>query len=208
MDLPLPVEGVASSQPIGHPPCQTLTGPSRFFQCVLPRAVQLHNLGAVHQASAGEGHHVGLLLAPPCQGSGPLLGAARLVELLTIRDHAAIDETRDDGRQVPRGDRDHGLVQQPETLLDTPLPDQRVALLMYGEGEQVCIAESLGDLGGVGCGAGRSLPITGGHTTQQERYQQIASLDALILLAFDQPLRATEPAGRAARFSSECKNDA
>ena len=50
----------------------------------------------------------------------------------------------------PRGHRDHGLVQQPEALLDPLLLDQGAALLMYGEGEQVCIAETLADLGGVG----------------------------------------------------------
>ena len=54
------------------------------------------------------------------------------------------------GDSSPGGDRHHGLVQQPETLLDPPLPDQDVALLVHGEGEQVRIAEALADLGGLG----------------------------------------------------------
>ena len=167
--------------------------------------MQFHDLGAMHQTPAAEGHHLRLLLAPPCQGGGPLLGAAQRIHLLTAHDHAAINNTGDDGRQLPRGHRDHGLVQQPEALLDPLLLDQGAALLMYGEGEQVCIAETLADLGGVGCGGVRGFPVTGGLMPQHDRYQQIAPLDAVSPVALYQPLGAAEPSGRAAHFSSECE---
>ena len=52
--------------------------------------------------------------------------------------------------------------EQPEALLDLSLLNQGAALLMYGEGEQVCITETLADLRSVGCGGIRSLPVTGG----------------------------------------------
>jgi hypothetical protein len=55
---------------------------SRFFQRLPPRTVKFHDLGAMHQALAAEGHHVRLLLAPLRQGSGPFLGAAQLVHRL------------------------------------------------------------------------------------------------------------------------------
>ena len=55
---------------------------SRLLERVRPRAVQLHDLGAVHEAPAGERHQVGLLLAPALQRSRPLPGAAQVVDLL------------------------------------------------------------------------------------------------------------------------------
>jgi hypothetical protein len=76
MDLTLSVGGVAESQLIQDPLCETLVDPTRFFQRVPPRTPQRHDLGAMHQAQALVGHHIGLLLAPPRQGGGPLAGAA------------------------------------------------------------------------------------------------------------------------------------
>jgi len=58
-------------------------------------------------------------------------------------------------------------------------------LLVYGEGEQVCLAEALADFGSVGCGGVRGLPVTVGPVLQHDRHQQIAPLDAVTLLTFD-----------------------
>ncbi|MGH2741709.1 MAG: hypothetical protein ACRDN8_04320 [Thermoleophilaceae bacterium] len=80
-----------------------------------------------------------------------------------------------------------------------------MALLMYGEGEQIRIAKALADLGSSHCGGVRSLVATGRTMPHHDRQQQIALLDAFTLLAFDQPLRAAEPSGRAAHLSSECE---
>ena len=74
---------------------------------------------------------------------------------------------------------------------------------LYGECEQVRIAEALADLGRLGRGGGRSLVVTGCLMPEHEREQQIASLDAVTPLAFDEPLRASQPSGSAAHLSPE-----
>jgi hypothetical protein len=90
MDLTLQVERLGGGRLVLHLRA-TLGGPPRFFQGVLPRTFRLHDLGAMHQAPSGKGHQIGLLLAPICQGGGPLAGAPQLVRLLTAVDHTAID---------------------------------------------------------------------------------------------------------------------
>jgi hypothetical protein len=122
---------------------------------------------------------------------------------VTAVDYAAIDYTGDDGRQLPGGHRHHGLVQQPEALLDPPLIDQGAALVMYGEGEQVSIAEALADLGSFGCGGVRGLVVTGRRVLHHNRHQQVAPLDAVALLAFEQPLGTPEPSGSVSHLSLE-----
>ena len=71
MDVRLPVDGFGSPGLVLRLDA-ALAGSLRLFQGVRPRAVQLQDLGAMHQARAGEGHHVGLRFAPPRQGRGPL----------------------------------------------------------------------------------------------------------------------------------------
>jgi hypothetical protein len=48
---------------------------ARLLERVLPVAVELEDLGAMHQASACEGNDVGLLTAPAREGRSPLLRA-------------------------------------------------------------------------------------------------------------------------------------
>jgi hypothetical protein len=201
-DLRLLVEGLARPELV-HVLFETLASSLRLVERVLPGTLDLHDLGAMHQAPAGERHHVRLPRAPVRQGGRPLLGATQRVHLLTKRDHRAVDQARDDGRQLPRGDRDHGLVQQPETLLDPPLFDQRAALLLHRKGEQVSIAEALAHPGSVDCGRVRSLPGPCGHLLQHDREQQIPALDALTLLPFQEALRTSEPSGGGAHLTAE-----
>ena len=144
VDLPLPVPGLACRQRVLRLQA-TLGGPLRLLQGLRPGAVQLHDLGAMHQAASGEGDQVGLVLAPVGEGGGPLLGAADLVGVLASQDHAAVDDPRDDRGELAGGDRHHRLVQQRQALLGAPEPDQDVALLVCGEGEQVRVAEALAD---------------------------------------------------------------
>ena len=189
-------------------PLGTLAGALRLLDRLLPGAAQLHDLGAMHPADAGEGDHLGLLLAPLRQGGGPLAGAAERVHLLTGLDHAAIHQTRHEGRQLSRGDRDHDLVQQREPLLDLPLSDTNPALLVPGAGDQVRITAALADLGGARRGRVRSLAVAGGKLLLHDRQQQIAPLGALVLLVLQQPLGAGEPARRTALLSAKEKTQA
>ncbi len=124
-------------------PLGTLAGALRLLDRVLPGAVQLHDLGAMDPADPREGDHVGLLLAPPGQRSGPLAGAAECVHLLTGPDHAAVHQTRDEWRQLRRRDRDHDLVQQRQPPLNLPLLQSNPTLLVPGAGDQVCVFRSI-----------------------------------------------------------------
>jgi hypothetical protein len=65
------------------------------------------------------------------------------------------------------------------------------------------IAEALSDLGGLRCSGVRALEIPAEHVLQHSRYQQIAALDRVTLLAFEQPSRAREPSQGGARLSPE-----
>jgi len=76
VDLSLPVGGLPGDPFVEHPLCETLAGAPRLLESCVPGALQLHDLGSMHQADAGVGDHVGLLLAPAGQGLGPLAGAA------------------------------------------------------------------------------------------------------------------------------------
>src|ERR687897_1933552 len=158
VDLTLPVAGTGDRSPI-HRLSGTLAGPPRLLDRVQPRTVKLHDLGAMHHARACECHHVWLLLAPSREGGCPLLCAAQLVRVLAAYDHAAIHQTADDRRQLPLGDRYHGLIQHPEPLHDPSLFDQEDALRLYGQGEQISIAKTLADLGGFGRDSGSRLVV-------------------------------------------------
>ena len=177
--------------------------PVRFFERVSPRALKLQDLGAMHQARPGEADQVGLLLAPLRQGRCPLARAAQLVRVLAAEDDTAIDHAADDRRQLARGDGHHRLVHQPETLRRPAEIDQQDASRLRREGEQVRIAEALPDLGGVGRDVGCRLVLAGGLVLEDDRKQQITPFHAVARLALDQPLRAAEPSGRAARLSSK-----
>jgi hypothetical protein len=195
----------------GGPPVHALgplAGALRLFDRISPGPPQLHDLGAMHPAGACEGDHLGLLLAPLRQGRGPFAGAAERVHLLTGLDHAAIHQTRHEGRQLPRGDGDHDLVQQREPLLDLPLSNANPPLLVSGAGDQVRILAALADRGGVGRGRVCSLVVAGGKLLLHDRQQQVALLGALVLLLLQQPLRAPEPARRAADVAAKEETEA
>ena len=91
----------------------------------------------MHEARARERHDARLLIAPRGQRRGPLACATRLVGLLAAVDQAAIDESGDDRRQLPRQRRDHGLVQLAEPFQHALLPDQIPALIHQGDREQI-----------------------------------------------------------------------
>jgi hypothetical protein len=65
---------------------------------------------------------------------------------------------------------------KPEALFDLPLLDQGAPLLVYGEGEQICIPEALAEFDSVGCGGVSGLPVTHGLMPQHDRYEQIAPI--------------------------------
>ena len=67
----------------------------------------------MREALAREGDHLRLLLTPTRQRISPLTGATWLERLFAARNHAAVDDAAQHRRHLSRGDRDHGLVEQP-----------------------------------------------------------------------------------------------
>ena len=132
----------------------------------------------MHEAAAGEGHEVGLALAPVGERGGPLPGAADLVGVLTGQDHAAVDDPRDDRGELACGDSHHRLVESPRPSLGAR-PDQDVALLVGGEREQVRVAEALADRRRLAGGGSGRLEVAVGLLLEDDWQQQIAALDAV-----------------------------
>jgi hypothetical protein len=182
-------------------------GAARCRPCLLdrvrPRALELHDLGPVHVAAPAERDHVRLALAPVGQRRRPLLRAPRLVGRLAGQDHAAVDEAADDRRNLPRRDRDHRLVQQPEALDDAPAQDQEVPMSLDGEGEQIAVTEALGDRRRVRRGRRGGLELAHRLMPERERHEQVSLLDAVLAHLLDEPLRAPEPAGPAAHLATQ-----
>src|SRR5215212_9100062 len=78
-----------------------------------------------------------------------------------------------------------------------------MALLHQCNCDQILIAEALSDLGSVERGSVRGLEITAEDVLQQSGDQQIATLDTVTLLAFEQSLRASEPSQGGTHLAAE-----
>ena len=74
--------------------------------------MQLHDLGAVHQALATEGDQIRLGRTPVRQRRRPLPGPAQIEDLLARLDHGAVDDPRNDRRHFTGLNGDHDLIQQ------------------------------------------------------------------------------------------------
>ena len=184
------------------------TGAVRLLQRIGPVSLELHQLGAMDEATARERQEVGLALTPTSEGCRPLAGAAKLVDLFTRQDHSAVDDPGDHRRERFGRDRHHRLVQQTEPLPDPPGPDEDVALDVNRKSKQVVVAEALADLRRRGCGGGSAFQIALGFVLEDDRHQHVALLDALALLPIEQPLGAAEPAGGRPHLSAERELDA
>ena len=122
-----------------------------FLEGRLPASLQLHDLGAMNQADAGVGDHVGLTLAPEREGGGPLPGAAQLVHALTDRDRVAVEDAGHDRREPAARHRHHALVHEPQPLSGSSELEERVTQVHHADRDQVAIAEALADRDGLGC---------------------------------------------------------
>ena len=200
LDFPLAVEGAPRAALVQHTSAEALTGLLHLFQSGLPGPLELHDLGAMHQADAGVRDHVGLAVTPLGQGIGPLAGAAHLVRVLTELDRVAVDDAGDDRRQLARCDGHHGLVHQPEALLRPTLPHQGVALPHPRDRDEVWIAVALADRGSLRQRCIRGAGVTSRLGPEHDGYQEIAALDTVATLPVEQPVAAAEPSARTGGF--------
>lgn len=167
--------------------------------------MKVHQLSAMHEAAAGERDEVGLLLAPACQDGRPLLRATQLVNLLARQDHAAVDDSRHDRRELPRRRRHHCLVEQCEPLSNATALDEDAALHMHREGKEIRIAETLAEFRGCACSLSRASEVAGELVLKGDWHQHVALLRAFTVLAPDQPLCASEPTGGWAHLPAKRK---
>ena len=119
MEFAQAVEGLSGGAVVSDlfEPC---AGLQRLLGCFWPGTVELHDLGPMHQAITAERHHVGLLVAPVGERSGPILSSSQGVDLMAAFDDAAVDQTRHNRRQFAADHGDHGLVHHREAFFDPP----------------------------------------------------------------------------------------
>ncbi len=164
--------------------------PPRWPQAI---AAQLHDLGPVHQALAGEGDQVGLGSPPAHQRHGPLLGAAQVRYLLAGVDHGAIDIAGDRRPDFAGHDRHHRLVKQGQTLAHPALLHQGPSLEVQRQSQQVSVAEPSADPGSPSSRSLRGRVITHRRRLDRDRKRQQTVLGAILLLELQQLIRAGEP---------------
>ncbi len=155
------------------------------------------------EAAPGEGDHVGLCRAPLRECAGPLLGAPQGVDVVAALDHAAVDDPGDHRRQLVRRHGDHRLVEQRQALVDPSPLDQRGALGVEREREQVGVAETLADRRGLGAAVVRGLVFARDLVAHGDGDQQVAALRAVGLGSLEQPPRAAEPTRGPRRLASQ-----
>ncbi len=137
--------------------------------------------------------HVRLLLAPAGQRVGPLARPAELVRALAERDRVAVDEAGDDRCEAVRRGEQHRLVEQTQPLLGSPEADERVGLVLGGEGDEVVVAEPLADPHRLGGTVVSCLVVAARSVREHPRNQQIAALDVVAAGALQEPLGPREP---------------
>ena len=168
----------------------------RFLERVRPRPVQLLDPRAVSETAAGEGDQLRLRFTPARERLGPLLRAARFERFLAGRDHAAVDDTCEERRDLSGSDGDHGLVEDLEPLVHPTQLDQRRARGIRHRRKEIVVAEPLGDLRRLGSGTVRSVCVTGRQALDGDRQQQIARNDRILSSLARQTLGSPKPPHR------------
>ena len=185
---------------------EPLARPPRRVDSVRPRAAQLHDLGAMHQAVAAEWDQIRLRVTPVRQCRRPLLRPAQIEDLLAGLDHAAVDGSGDDLGHLVRHDSDHDLVEQGHAVGRLSLRDQRAALEAAGERHQVDVTEPIADLGRLAGDRVGVRPVSLERALKRHRHQQMPLLRAVApdsRRAADAPARASRRRGRTRRRSAE-----
>ena len=196
MEVAFDRERPAAGALLGAALLEPLSRTSCLLERVGPRALQHHDLGAVHEADSGVRHHLRLLGAPAREVLGPLPGAADLEDALAERDRVAVHDARGARRELAGDDGDHRLVHQPQTVLDAAEADEGVPLLVDCEREEIPVPEPGRDRSRLGRSVVRRLGVAFDDVLEHRRDDEIASLDAVGLLGLEHALRPPEPAAR------------
>ncbi len=110
-----------------------------------PVAVDLEQLGTVHEALPAVRHEVGLRRAPVVEGLGPFGGAAQLEDVDTRLDHRAVDDAGRDRRDLARRHRHHRLVHRAQPGGELAARQRRLPAAEQPERQHVAIPARVGD---------------------------------------------------------------
>jgi hypothetical protein len=173
---------------------QPLTRPPGLLDRLRPGAVQVQDLGAMHQAPTGEGDHVRLAVAPGRQRLGPLAGTPPLQDLLAGVQHRAVDRADHDRGELAGDHRHHGLVERGHGFAHPAQPHQGAAQDVQRERDQVGVASVPADPGCPRRHLLRGRVVARHDVLDRDREQQVAALGAVRRLVLQEPVGAGEPA--------------
>jgi 4-oxalocrotonate tautomerase len=170
---------------------QFLAGHERLSLCLVARAAQSEDLGAVDPAAPVEAPD-GVRFAPPLHRRGPLLGHVILGEALQGAHELAVDDPCRERIEVP-GDRRHpGLVEQRQTLLDIAVQDEQPGFCHPSDGACRRVARRTHLDGTPG-----PLP-SAGHVASQHPFvgadNRKPGVRGRLTPTFEKPLRSLQPA--------------
>ena len=185
------VEGEAQSRMDGVGEDQTR--PLRLGDRLVPRAVRLQDLRPVHEALAAVGHEVRLARAPAVQRLGPFGSASQVEGIQAGFDHGAVDDAGGDGGDLPRGDAEHDLVEQPQAAAGVTAGDRRLPLAEQPERQQVGIAEPPSLAEDLARERLCLRDVAGDERFQEHRHEQKAPGRAVPVRLRDEPLRPGQP---------------
>jgi hypothetical protein len=160
----------------------------------VPRAVQLQQFRAPHQALTAERHHVGVRGAPRGQGRGPLLSPPKIEDVVAGAEHAAIHDARDERAHFPGGDRNHHLVETREAGRYLVQVQQHAAFPVAGQRHHVGAADAVANRRRLHKEGPRRAEVALPALLPREQAQQEAPLGAVLAVLLQQPLDACDPA--------------
>ena len=158
-----------------------------------PGAVQLQDLGAMHQALPAIGHELRLRLAPAAQGRRPLLGPPHVEHVLAHLDHRAVHDPGNDRRHLTRRHRHHHLVQLSDTARLVPTKHERLSPAETPERRQIRVAAADTDRQRVSELGEGTASVPGDQMPERHRNDQQAALHAIAIGLVEQVLSARQP---------------
>ncbi len=186
-------------------------GPARALRLVHgfgPRALDRHDLGAVHQALPAVRREPRLLEAPPVQRRRPLPRPGQVEDQLAGLDHRAVEDAAHLGRDLARGHGHHRLVERSHPGGDLAPLDQRLPAAQRAECGEVPIAVPTPDRGDLGGERQRRLDLAGPQPHERVGHQHHAPLRVRSALdPVEQLGRPGEPRARAHVLSTQQHHD-
>ncbi len=200
MEIGLQVEGSADPRP-SHGLREALTGSLRLAHRIPPGALQLHELGAVHEALAAIGNEARLRRAPLGQRRRPLPRPVQIEDLLAVLEHRTVDDAHADRRHLAGRDGHHDLIEQDHSLRGLSRSKQGLPEAQPAECHQLWVAEALADPDALCEGLAGGHGIAREQVLKREGHEEIPALHAVVLTVVEEPLTPGDPAAAARRLS-------